>query len=214
MALSVPSPRSTASPERAPALPPHPLLLVRHGQTEWNVAARCQGQRDSDLTPHGRAQADHVGQVLRRLVEAIPDWREQVRFVASPLGRTMETARIINRYLELPVESDYRVAEVSFGVWEGMTRAEIQAANPWLADHGPHGWQFHAPEGERYEEVRQRLLGFLSGIDRPTIVISHGMSGRVLRAHYAGQDQDTAVRLPVPQDKVWRLTPHGVEELG
>ncbi len=200
--------------ESAPPLPPHPLLLVRHGQTEWNVATRCQGQLNSDLTARGRTQADHVGSILRRLVEGIPDWREKVRLVASPLGRTMETARIINRHLDLPITQDARIAEVSFGRWEGMTRDEIYRANPWLSTHGPHGWQFRAPGGERYEQVQARLFAFLAEIDRPTIVISHGMSGRILRAHYAGLSPTRAVRLPVPQDRVWRLTPHGVEELG
>lgn len=195
-------------------LPAHPILLVRHGQTEWNVAARCQGQRDSDLTLHGRTQADHVGRVLARLLADDPDLRRTVRLVVSPLGRTLATAAIINRHLDLPIEKDARIAEVSFGAWEGMTREEIAAANPWLADLGPHGWQFHAPEGERYEQVQARLLAFLAEIDRPTIAISHGMTGRVLRAHYAGQDRDAAVRLSVPQDRVWRLTPDGVEELG
>lgn len=191
----------------------HPILLVRHGQTQWNVAARCQGQMDSDLTETGRTQADQVGGILKRLMADIPDWRDVVRLVSSPLGRTQETTRIINRHLDLPVTLDARLAEVSFGDWEGMTRAEIEAANPWLADHGPHGWQFQAPNGERYEGVRERLLGFVAEVDRPTIAISHGMSGRILRAHYAGLDQDAASRLAVPQDRVYRLTRAGVEEL-
>lgn len=199
-------------PARRP-IAAHPILLVRHGQTHWNVEGRCQGQLDSDLTETGRAQADQVGRILRRLVDAIPDWRDTIRLVSSPLGRTQETTRIINRHLDLPVTLDGRLAEVSFGDWEGMTRREIEAANPWLAAHGPHGWQFHAPNGERYDGVRERLLGFLADVDRPTIAISHGMSGRILRAHYAGQDQDTACRLPVPQDRVFRLTAAGVEEL-
>lgn len=194
-------------------LPPHPILLVRHGQTHWNVAARCQGRMDSDLTDKGRAQADQVGLLLRRLVADIPDWRNVVRLVSSPLGRTQETTRIINRHLDLPVTLDARLAEVSFGNWEGMTREEIETANPWLAAHGPHGWQFHAPNGERYEGVRGRLLDFLAEVEGPTIAISHGMSGRILRAHYAGQSQDVACGLPVPQDKVFRLSRDGVEEL-
>ena len=191
----------------------HPILLVRHGQTQWNVEGRCQGQLDSDLTPTGRAQADQVGVILKRILADLQGGRDGVRLVSSPLGRTRETTRIINRHLGLPVTLDARLAEVSFGDWEGMTRAEIEAANPWLADHGPHGWQFHAPNGERYEGVRNRLLGFVAEVDRPTIAISHGMSGRILRAHYAGLDPDSACRLPVPQDRVFRLSREGVEEL-
>ncbi len=191
----------------------HPILLVRHGQTHWNVEARCQGQLDSDLTETGRAQAEQVGIILKRLMADIPGWRDVVRLVSSPLGRTQETTRIINRHLDLPVTLDARLAEVSFGDWEGMTRREVEAANPWLESHGPYGWQFHAPNGERYEGVRERLLGFVMEVDRPTIAISHGMSGRILRGHYAGLDQDAACSLPVPQDRVFRLSRDGVEEL-
>lgn len=193
----------------------HPILLVRHGQTHWNAEGRCQGQLDSALTDRGRAQADQVGALLRRLLADLPGGRDNVRLVSSPLGRTQETTRIINRHLDLPVSLDARLAEVSFGDWEGMTRDEIYAANTWLRAKGSHGWQFHAPNGESYEGVLSRLLGFVADVDCPTIAISHGMSGRILRAHYAGQDRDTACRLAVPQDRVYRLDPDGlVRELG
>ena len=98
------------------------FIVVRHGQTHWNVAARIQGQKDSDLTPAGLAQADAVGARLGR-----------ERFdvlVASDLGRAMQTAAAIARRSGHSILPDPRLRERDFGQGEGMTYAEIDRAWP------------------------------------------------------------------------------------
>ncbi|WP_114393405.1 histidine phosphatase family protein [Oleisolibacter albus] len=190
-------------------IPTHPIWLVRHGETEWNVAGRCQGHRDSDLTARGRAQAALVAAILEQAIAGLSN----VRLVASPLGRTQMTAAIIAGRLGLPVETDPRLAEVSFGAWEGMTRREIEAANPWLAGYGPYGWQFLAPDGESAAQVLDRLTAWMATVDRPTIAVSHGMAGRLLRGWYSGLDLEASNALPAPQDRVFRLEAGRVAEL-
>ena len=98
------------------------FIVVRHGETEWNVATRIQGQRDSELTSAGLAQADAIGKRLaRERFDAI---------VASDLGRAMRTAQAIAAHCGLPVEPDPRLRERSFGQGEGMTYAEVDKLWP------------------------------------------------------------------------------------
>jgi ribosomal-protein-alanine N-acetyltransferase len=85
------------------------IFLVRHGETEWNLARRYQGWGDSPLTPRGIAQAEAIGRRLRALPEA-----EGATLVASPLGRARRTAEIIQaaRVDLAPIEFDERLKEI------------------------------------------------------------------------------------------------------
>jgi broad specificity phosphatase PhoE len=98
------------------------IFLVRHGETEWNLARRYQGWGDSPPTGRGIAQAEAVGRGLRALPEA-----EGVRIVASPLGRARRTAELIQatRGDATPIRLDERLKEVSIGAWDGLDRDEI-----------------------------------------------------------------------------------------
>src|SRR5579875_3120410 len=95
-------PRAARAVRSDPALPPPAprpagaregtiLYLMRHGETVWNCERRFQGRRDSPLTAKGRLQAQRMGEVLRRLGAGAAGWA----IVASPLGRALETARIV-----------------------------------------------------------------------------------------------------------------------
>jgi probable phosphoglycerate mutase len=93
------------------------LLLIRHGQSEWNATGRWQGQADPPLTALGRAQAHHAARALGA-VDAI---------VASDLQRASETALIIAEELGVgPLVLDADLRERDAGEWSGLTRAEIE----------------------------------------------------------------------------------------
>src|SRR3954454_18160142 len=93
------------------------IVLVRHGETQWNVEQRIQGQGDSPLTPTGVEQARAIG---RRLAREHFD-----RLVASDLGRAMQTAQEIAALTSHEVVPDARFRERHFGVGEGLTYAQI-----------------------------------------------------------------------------------------
>ena len=98
------------------------FIVVRHGETQWNVAGRIQGHGDSDLTETGRAQADAIASRLAaESFDAI---------VASDLGRAFDTAQAIARGCGLPIATDRRLRERSFGVGEGLTYEEIDRQYP------------------------------------------------------------------------------------
>jgi broad specificity phosphatase PhoE len=189
------------------------ILLVRHGETEWNLQRRNQGRFDSPLTERGVAQAYAIGQ----LIGTLPDFAA-ARIVASPLGRACRTAEIICERLDSAPELslDDRLRELSMGCWDGLTYHDIERYRPGIFDgEGRYNWCFRSPNGERYETFAARVgewLGETIGAV-PVIVVTHGMVSRVLRGLYAHLPPEISLLLPVAQDKVFRLAGGTIEEI-
>lgn len=190
-----------------------PIFLLRHGQTEWNAIGRIQGRLDSPLTPLGRRQAAALGTALRAALHGT-----DVDLRSSPLGRARETAAIVAGALGLAgtdIRIDERLRELSWGRWDGLTHAEIEAAAPGtLAARYADHWSHVPPEGESYAMGAVRLADLLADLrerPRPVVLVSHGAVGRVIRGLFAGVPPDATVRLPEPQNAYHRLAGGRVE---
>ena len=188
------------------------IFLVRHGETEWNRSRRYQGWSDSPLTPRGIAQAEAIG---RRLA-ALPD-AANAPIVASPIGRARRTAEIIAECLGRrdPVRLDDRLREISLGSWDGLDRREIKTRAPALFEgEGYWEWYFRTPDGETYDGFAGRIAAWLAEPrDGPLIVVAHGIVTRVLRGLYAGLPRSEALRLAVPQDRIFLLAEGRLDEI-
>ena len=149
---------------------PTTLVLVRHGETDWNRDNRFQGRADPPLNDTGRAQ-------VRTLAEELRD-RVFAAVYTSPLRRAHETATILADALGLELLSHDALEEVDVGSWSGLTREEVEARFPagyarWL-DYG-HGWD----DGESYEELGARVVKGLTEIaaaqpGREILLVTHG----------------------------------------
>ncbi len=154
--------------------PRTPLLLVRHGQTPWNVAGIWQGHADVPLTEEGERQALRVAALLA----AEPE-RPWTRLLSSDLARARTTAEHVGRALGLPVELDVRLRERDVGRWSGRTRAEIERSDPaLLAAFEARDPDVRPGGGESTRQVRARALAVLRELveSRPgesVIVVSH-----------------------------------------
>ena len=180
------------------------IYLVRHGQTESNLARRYQGASDSPLTALGWAQARRMGELLNRLVPDMAGWR----MVASPLGRAQQTAGIICETMggTLTPNLDPRVAEASMGSWDGLSLEALEAKRP---DDIPYPERyFQSPDGENFEVIWARLADWLESVteDEKVILVSHGLAGRFLRGIYSGLPREELLTLPVPQDAIYALS--------
>ncbi len=189
------------------------ILLVRHGETEWNLQRRYQGRSDSPLTATGVAQAHAIGRLLGALPEA-----QSARIISSPLGRAQGTAEIIRQHFAATPELwfDDRLRELSLGSWDGLTYSDIAASCPGVFDgDGRYDWYFRSPDGERYDAFAARLGEWLSEQDSECalVVVTHGLVTRLLRGLCAGLPREAALTLPVPQDKVFRLANGAIEEV-
>jgi broad specificity phosphatase PhoE len=189
------------------------ILLVRHGETEWNLQRRYQGRSDSPLTDRGIAQARAIGQLLA----AMPD-AAAAQIVGSPLGRARATAEIIRAHLPAASEPQFddRLRELSLGSWDGLTYDEIAMSAPGVFDgEGRYEWYFRSPDGESNEAFAARVGEWLraSAQAHHLIVVTHGIVTRVLRGLYASLPREVALVLPVPQDKIFRLSGGKIEEI-
>jgi probable phosphoglycerate mutase len=152
------------------------LILVRHGETDWNAVGRLQGHTDRPLSDYGRKQA-------RRLAEELEGERFEAIY-ASDLARARETAEIIGAQLGLPIILDPDLREKDWGNWEGLTsteRLEIELV------------------GESTEEHQRRLL---AGLDR---IAAQHPAGRVLVVTHGGsmrrvQTEALGFALPVVEN--------------
>ena len=126
------------------------LWLVRHGQTDWNLQRRYQGQTDPPLNATGLQQAELAGEALVG--------RRYAAIYSSDLQRARVTAEIIGRRLGMEVFVDSRLREVSFGKWEGMLVADIQTRYPveWEARQQDRLYA-RPPGGESVQDVAARI---------------------------------------------------------
>lgn len=159
------------------------LYLMRHGQTEWNLAGRVQGRQDSPLTPAGIAQAKAMGGRLAAITAA-----PLLRF-SSPQGRAQTTAELV--YSGAGFETNPDLCEICVGDWAGRTLADLSAAHPQAFEKRELGWYDHAPRGEGLSGLQARVKKFLSALPRlaqgrPTAIVTHGITLRMIRANILG----------------------------
>lgn len=181
------------------------IYLIRHGQTEFNREGRYQGHCDSPLTALGRDQAGRVGRLLAGLIGDPAAWR----FSCSPLGRAVQTARVVQAAAGLPDPTlDPRLMEIGLGSWDGLTDEDIASHSPDIRFPSRYEMFFASPDGEGYGGITTRLQAWLDEAladGRPHVVVSHGVAGQVLRGLYLGLDRQAQAKLVVPQDAVFRL---------
>lgn len=183
------------------------LYIVRHGQTDWNVEQRLQGQAEVDLNEVGLKQVERNARLLASLVTNPRDFD----FVSSPLRRTRDTMERIREVLGLPREGyriDRRLIELHFGDWQGHTYAELEQLRP-LSTRERHEqkWTFVPPgeNAESYAMLADRVAEWLKEVERPTICTTHGGVIRTLLHLTGGVPTSEAVMMHVPQDRVLRV---------
>ena len=154
------------------------LVMLRHGQTEYNAGSRMQGQLDTDLSELGRAQAVSAAEVLAK--------RQPLVIVSSDLRRALDTATALGERSGLPVTTDTRLRETHLGDWQGMTHLEVDVIAPgarmaWRDDArwAPHGGESRVDVARRSLPLVEELVAGQSewGVedpDRPVVLVAHG----------------------------------------
>ncbi|WP_108662672.1 histidine phosphatase family protein [Acuticoccus kandeliae] len=182
------------------------LIHIRHGETDWNVEGRLQGQLDIPINATGRVQAAGNGERLTARLRDEGVTADSLAYVCSPLGRTRETMSIVRTKLGLDpaVPMDDRLKEVHFGEWSGSTYKELKdGGQRGLVDQRRRDkWSFRPPGGESYAELAARVGEWLEGVSRDTVAVAHGGVFRVLQGLILGVPWHEVPSLSTPQDKV------------
>ncbi len=177
------------------------LIMIRHGETDWNVEGRWQGQADVALNERGRAQAAKTAKELKNVpINAI---------YSSDLIRALETAQEISKVTGLPVQVDRRLREIHQGDWQGMLVTDIKAR---YADHFERRrldpLNIAPPGGETVAQVASRVLAAVHEIvskhpSETIAIVSHGFALAVILAEYQGRPLDDVWKL-IPDNGVWQ----------
>lgn len=184
------------------------VIMVRHGESNWNLEPRYQGHADSGLTDRGRAQAAQVAEVLAEEVG-----HHEVVW-SSDLPRARDTAEAYAQLAGATVRIDERLREVDVGSWAGHTLPEIAAAEPEVVAASRAGRDPRRGGGETFAELRTRVVACLEEIARgeaqTTLVFSHGGAIQVAAAHAANAPSPGHYAMSSPSNcsrTVLRLTP-------
>jgi broad specificity phosphatase PhoE len=152
------------------------LVLLRHGQTASNAEGRMQGQLDTDLTEHGRAQARAAAAALADL--------EPLRIVSSDLRRARDTAAALGAATGTVVEVDARLRETMLGDWQGRTHVEVDDYMPGARRRWRDAPTWAPPGGESRVQVAARAVPVVDALtdstaewgrsERPVVLVAHG----------------------------------------
>jgi broad specificity phosphatase PhoE len=155
------------------------IVLVRHGETEWNRVERFRGRADVPLNETGLAQAEATA---RRIVS---EWQPAAVY-SSPLSRAIQTAEAIARPLGLPVQIHRGLADIDYGRWQGLTPDEARAQWPKEVD----AWYCtpqaaSIPGGETLDRVRARAMEAVNKLaarhlGQTIVLVSHTVVNRAI----------------------------------
>jgi len=161
------------------------LLIVRHGETDWNREGRWQGHAGPGLNELGRRQA---AAIAARLLHESPQ-----ALVSSDLARATETAAAIGELTGLVARIDPRFREVDVGEWSSLTRAQVAERYPAAYREWERGTNLGYPGGETFEELQTRCQDALDDLfeddrGRTIALVAHGGSIRALIGSVLGLD--------------------------
>jgi broad specificity phosphatase PhoE len=168
------------------------LFLIRHGETDWNVEGRYQGQANPPLNERGLLQANELGEKLASVNLNL--------LYTSPLLRSEQTAKVISRKLAIPLYEDERLMEINQGEWQTRLRSEIEALYPDLFRRWEiEPWEVTPPGGESLKQVQQRVLAAIDDLlqnhtGKRIGIVSHRIPIALIKMRFQGLDPDV-VRL-------------------
>jgi broad specificity phosphatase PhoE len=161
------------------------LILVRHGETEWNVTLQYQGQANVPLNMRGRNQARRIAERLRNA--------GAIKLYASDIVRAWQTAEVIGDMIGLTPQSMRELREIDVGQWEGLTPEELYRRFPeHMREYERDPARTVRLGGESYAQLQQRALVALQHIqnthhpDETVLAVSHGGTIRTLLCHVIG----------------------------
>lgn len=185
------------------------LYILRHGETRWNAENRMQGGLNSPLTDKGCGQAAQQAALLAA--------QDLTGFVAysSPQGRAFETAGIaVARHIPM-IHTDDRLREIGVGEWQGRLRAELMIDGPRNdSPDGPIAMYEQAPGGEGFARLEARCRAFLDDLTGPAVLVTHGITSRMLRTIILGLGRPGLGQLPGGQGVVFHLKDGTQKQLG
>ena len=186
------------------------LYVIRHGECEHNAEGRLASQDDSPLTVKGREHARANG----RLLGEVADF-STLDFFASSLHRTCVTMELLREAAGLPptvYRADHRLMEMNCGDQIWLRWQDIPDADH--AAYRADPWNLARPGGESQRQVFARVGEFLATLERDSVIVTHQVPARLIRAHYLNLAPQDSVRYEQPHGGILRLSGGGEAMFG
>jgi len=185
------------------------IVLIRHGETDWNIEGRYQGQADPPLNSHGVQQAEELAKELQNAGLDI--------LYTSPLQRAKQTAIILSKKLTIPVFDDSRLMEIHQGDWQTRLRSEIQMLYPDLFHTWEvNPWQVTPPGGEHLSDVQKRVNLAIDDIcknynHQKVGLVTHRIPIALIKVRYQDMDPDIVRSIHLP-NTYWEEIPISTDQ--
>ena len=179
------------------------IILIRHGETEWNSQQRMQGHSNSDLSPVGQAQIQALGQRMKNVPFDL--------IYSSDSLRAKQTAEAITQFSGHVLKIDLRLREKNLGVFEGLTSEEARERHPEVFRlFKTAGSKYVIDEGESTQQLQDRALEIVDEIrikhpEEHVLLVTHGGFIRVVMKHSLGLSLETPTRFLIRNTGVFRL---------
>jgi probable phosphoglycerate mutase len=179
------------------------VYIARHGETQWNVERRIQGNLEVELNAKGRAQA----RLMRKRLETT----HFAAIITSSLSRAVRTAEPLAEALGIRIQSDERLREMGFGELEGMEMDRLaEAENRIFQAFWRNPTEVTIPGGEDYRLLHERVSSAYEearGVypDEDLLFVAHKQVNRALLAHLTGTPLAEAARIEQPNDHIFRV---------
>ena len=179
------------------------IILIRHGETEWNSQKRMQGHSNSDLSEVGMGQIQALGELMKNV--------SFDHIYSSDSLRTRQTAEAITQYSGHTLQFDQRIREKNLGVFEGLTSTEAKERHPEIYRlFKTAGANYVIDEGESTQQLLERALEFIEEIRRRhpqerVVMVTHGGVVRVLMKHALGLSIDAPTRFIIKNTGIFGL---------
>jgi broad specificity phosphatase PhoE len=180
------------------------IVLIRHGETDWNIEGRYQGQADPPLNSKGLHQAHRLAkELINSAIEVL---------YTSPLKRTRQTAEVISQQLGIMPIDEPRYMEIDQGDWQTRLRSDIENLYPdlfnaWQTDP----WKVTPPGGEHLSEVQSRVYAALDESiqeysNQKIGIVTHRIPIALIKVRYQGMDPDIVRTIHLP-NAYWEEIP-------
>jgi probable phosphoglycerate mutase len=179
------------------------IILIRHGETEWNSQKRMQGHSNSNLSEVGRGQIQALGELMKNV--------SFDHIYSSDSLRTSQTAEAITQYSGHTLQFDQRIREKNLGVFEGLTSTEAKERHPEIYRlFKTAGANYVIDEGESTQQLLERALEFIEEIrlrhpQERVVMVTHGGVVRVLMKHALGLSIDAPTRFIIKNTGIFGL---------
>ena len=179
------------------------IILIRHGETEWNSQKRMQGHSNSNLSEVGRGQIQALGELMKNV--------SFDHIYSSDSLRARQTAEAITQYSGHTLQFDQRIREKNLGVFEGLTSTEAKERHPEIYRlFKTAGANYVIDEGESTQQLLERALEFSEEIrlrhpQERVVMVTHGGVVRVLMKHALGLSIDAPTRFIIKNTGIFGL---------